>query len=99
MFTIYVTYTAKDRNMIKQFYDAIKESGAAECCRKEDGNIRYDYFWSTENENELFLLEEWKSEEDQKIHMTYDHFKKIGQLKAKYEVESSSVDMNCVLSR
>lgn len=99
MFTIHVTYTAKDRNTIEQFYNAIKESGAAECCRNEDGNIRYDYFWPTENENELFLLEEWKSEEDQEIHMTYDHFKKIGELKAKYGVESTFINMNSVVSR
>ena len=95
MYTIYVTYTSDDRKNLENFYNAIVEAGADKACRAEADNIRYDYFWPADKENELFLLEEWKSREAQKQHTTYDHFKKIGELKEKYGIKSAFSDRDC----
>ena len=94
MYTIYVTYTA-DREKLESFYNDVVKAGADKACRAEADNIRYDYFWSADKKNELFLLEEWQSREAQAVHKTYDHFKKIGELKDKYGIKSEFTERDC----
>lgn len=88
MLTICVTYKGMDRQAVEGFYREIRELGIDVLSRKEDGNICYEYYWPTERENELFLLEKWKSKEAQQLHSQQAHFKKLGELKAKYSVET-----------
>ena len=83
MFTIYVTYKGSDRAAVEGFYKEIREIGIDVLSRKEDGNVRYEYYWPAERENQLFLLEA------QQIHSQQAHFKKLGELKEKYGVETS----------
>ena len=89
MFTIYVTYKGSDRDAVEGFYKEIREIGIDILSRKEDGNVRYEYYWPAEHENQLFLLEIWETKEAQQIHSQQDHFKKLGELKEKYGVETS----------
>ena len=68
MFTIYVTYKGSDRAAVEGFYKEIREIGIDILSRKEDGNVRYEYYWPAEHENQLFLLEIWETKEAQQIH-------------------------------
>ena len=63
MFTIYVTYKGSDRAAVEGFYKEIREIGIDILSRKEDGNVRYEYYWPAEHENQLFLLEIWETKE------------------------------------
>ena len=45
MFTIYVTYKGSDRDAVEGFYKEIREIGIDILSRKEDGNVRYEYYW------------------------------------------------------
>ncbi len=88
MFTIYVTYKGGDRAAVEGFYREIRELDIDTISRKEDGNVRYEYYWPAERENELFLLEIWETKEAQQIHTQQAHFKKLGDLKSKYGIET-----------
>ena len=89
MFTIYVTYKGSDRAAVEVFYKEIREIGIDILSRKEDGNVRYEYYWPAEHENQLFLLEIWETKEAQQIHSQLALLKKLGELKEKYGVETS----------
>jgi quinol monooxygenase YgiN len=88
MFTIYVTYKGSDRAAVEGFYREIRELGIDTVSRREDGNVRYEYYWSAERDDELFLLEIWETKEAQQIHSQQAHFKKLGELKSKYGIET-----------
>jgi quinol monooxygenase YgiN len=45
--------------------------------RKEKGCRRCDFCQSIDDENQLFLLEEWDTKENLMIHMKSEHFKVI----------------------
>ena len=47
----------------------------------ENGCIRYDYFYSEEDENQLLLVEKWETEECQRVHMEQPHMKKLAEIK------------------
>ncbi len=57
--------------------------------RKEAGCIQYDFFES-EAENEMILLEQWRSDEDLKEHMTYSY---VGDNLAKIKPFVERMDM------
>lgn len=78
-----VRYTVKDGKR-EEFYRYIVELGIDTASRAEDGNRKYDYYYPTDSEQDLCLLELWDSREAQKIHGTTDHYQKLSNLKATY---------------
>ena len=84
---IEVHYYLKDGKRA-DFYQAILQSGIADAARAEDGNEKYDYYFSPDNENELILLEIWKSAEAVQIHMNTPHYKALTDLKKEYVTET-----------
>ena len=50
-----VHYFVKDGKR-DEFYSAVLESGIAEASRAEEGNEKYDYYFSPNNENEVLLI-------------------------------------------
>lgn len=94
MINIYVTYKG-DKESLVRFYEDIKKEGLAEASRNEEGNIRYEYFWPVERENELFLLEAWKDKEAQKFHNEQDHFRRLGELKIQNGIETEILIEEC----
>ena len=70
------------------FYRAILKQGIADGSRAEDGNEKYDYYFSPDNENELVLLELWRSAEAVQLHMETPHYKALGELKKEYVTET-----------
>ena len=86
-FLLFVTYKAKD-GMREAFVRELEENGTADLVRQEDGCLRYDYYYSAKDENELFLFEEWESEEKQQIHLTQPHIANIKKAKEKYMLSS-----------
>ena len=70
------------------FYDAIITGGIADAAHAEEGNEKYDYYFSPDNENELVLLEVWKSAEAVQFHMETQHYKALAELKKEYVAET-----------
>ena len=82
-----VHYYIKDGKR-NEFYKALLQSGIADASRAEDGNEKYEYYYSPDNENELLLLEVWKSAESVELHQQSAHFKQLGELKKEYVTDT-----------
>ncbi len=74
--------------MRQAFYEAIMAKGIAAASRAEEGNEKYDYYFSPDHENELLLLEIWRDAEAVRLHGESAHFKALGALKQKYVAET-----------
>ena len=80
MLKLSVNYFAKpDRR--EEFLRRIVEGGILAAIRAEEGCLRYDYYLSCQNEDEILLLEEWDTSEHQRIHMEQEHMKRLRIIK------------------
>jgi quinol monooxygenase YgiN len=82
-----VTYKCKE-GMREKFLETIKAEGLDAASRAEAGNIKYDFYLAFDDPDELFLFEKWRDEEAVKSHNAEPHFKRFGELKAEYVLET-----------
>ena len=82
-----VTYTAKPGQR-DAFLRAVLQSGVPETVRQEDGCLRYDYFLSAERPDEILLIEEGASAEQQQTHLRQPHMQQLKQQKEQYIAET-----------
>ncbi len=87
MIVLNVTYKCKP-DMRDEFLEMIMTEGIDVACRAEEGNLKYDYYYSTENSDELFLLEKWRDEEALNGHRGMPHFRRLGELKDTFTEET-----------
>lgn len=83
MYTIYVKFTCLPEKRAA-FIQKVKETGILAAIRAEDGCIRYDYYLSEKDPNELLLLEQWQTKEHQQIHIGQPHMSQLRALKGDY---------------
>ncbi len=78
MYTIYVKFTCLPEKR-EAFIQKVKDTGILDAIRAEDGCIKYDYYLSEKDPNELLLIEQWASKQHQQIHIAQPH---MAQLRA-----------------
>lgn len=83
MYTIYVKFTCLPQKR-EAFIQKVKETGILDAIRAEQGCIRYDYYLSEKDPNELLLIEQWESLEHQQIHIAQPHMAQLRQFKGEY---------------
>jgi quinol monooxygenase YgiN len=82
-----VTYKCKAGKREK-FLETIKAEGLDAASRAEAGNIKYDFYFAEADPDELFLFEKWRDEESVKSHNAEPHFRRFGELKAEFVLET-----------
>ena len=87
MEVVVVTYHCKEGKR-DAFLEAIQKEGLDAASRAEAGNRRYAYFKPVEEENDLLLLETWADQEAVQIHGGQAHYKRLGELKSEYVIET-----------
>lgn len=87
MYTIYVKFTCGE-NKREAFIDKVKETGVLSAIRAEDGCIKYDYYLSEKDENELLLIEQWEAKECQQIHIGQPHMDLFREFKDDYIIDT-----------
>ncbi len=80
----YRTPPGSREKFIKQLFD----EGLPQACRAEKGNIAYEYFYSVEDPNEIFLFEIWKDVQALADHGTKPHFMRIAEVRVENGVRS-----------
>ena len=80
---LHCTYTCKS-GMAEPFVKALKDSGAQESVRAEDGCLQYDYHISCEAPDTVVLLEQWRDAAALEQHQKQPHMETIRALKADY---------------
>ena len=87
MIKVEVKYILKpDRR--DNFYNAIVSAGIDLAAKNEEGNLRYD-FEIPENEKDILYLHElWENAEVLAAHAEMPHYAALGELKAKYVIDT-----------
>ena len=83
MYTIYVVFKCFDGKR-EAFIDRVKSEGVVDAIRAENGCIRYDYYFSEKDPNEILLIEAWETKEHQQIHLTQPHMDTLRAFKGDY---------------
>ena len=83
MYTIYVVFKSFPGKR-EAFIEKVKSEGIVDEIRAEDGCIRYDYYYSEKDPNEILLIEAWKSQKHQQIHIEQPHMARLREIKSDY---------------
>lgn len=83
--TINIYYTGRN-GAAKAFVEEMFSSGTVERIRQEEGNLRYEYFFSQENPETVLLIDRWVSQEALDIHHASPMMKEIASLRDKHDL-------------
>ena len=83
MYTIYVKFECLAQKR-EAFIQKMKDTGVLDAVRAEDGCIKYDYYLSEADSNELLLIEQWETKQHQQVHMTQPHMALLREFKGEY---------------
>ena len=83
MLTWNVTYHCRPGQR-EAFYQALCDLGVRANSLKEEGNLKYDYFFAAEAPDDLLLVESWTTPALQQAHCQTEIFAKLQALKAQF---------------
>ena len=83
--TINIYYTGKNGSA-RAFAKEMVESGLVERIRNEEGNLKYEYFFSMDDEETVLLIDRWENEEALDKHHKTEMMKEIAKLRDKYNL-------------
>lgn len=83
MYTIYVVSKCIPGKR-EEYIERLKSEGIIDAVRAEDGCIRYDFYFSEKDADEILLIEAWETKAHQEVHMTLPHMKKFLEIKPDY---------------
>ena len=82
-YTIYVIFDCFEGKR-EAFVEKVKAEGLVDAIRAEDGCVRYDFYFSEKDKNQILLIEEWESKEKQQIHVNQPHMANFREIKKDY---------------
>ena len=80
-----IYYTGTNGNAVK-FAEEMESSGTVAAIRKEEGNLRYDYFFSMSDPQTVLLVDCWKDQQAIDRHHASPMMGKIAELREKYDL-------------
>lgn len=83
MYTIYVKYECLPGKR-EAFIQKMKDTGILDAVRAEEGCLKYHYYLSEADANELLLIEQWETQEHQQVHITQPHMARLREFKDDY---------------
>ena len=83
MYTIYVVFQSFPGKR-EAFIEKVKEEGIVAAVRAEEGCIRYDYYFSEKDPDEILLIEAWETQHHQQVHIEQPHMARLRQIKEDY---------------
>lgn len=85
MITVIIRYSGINGNAYK-FMNEMKELGIIDKIRREDGNLRYNYYYSFDDKESIILIDSWINQEALDKHHKLDLMKTISDLRDKYDL-------------
>ncbi len=85
MITSLIRYKGIEGNA-KKFVNEMLSSGIVNEIRKEDGNLRYEYFFPVKDDDSVLLVDSWINQEALDRHHELNLMNKIKLLKEKYDL-------------
>ena len=78
-------YTGKDGSA-RAFAEEMTKSGTVEAIRKENGNLRYEYYLSFDDPETVLLIDEWTDQAAIDRHHASPMMQKIAEFRDKYDL-------------
>ena len=88
MYRIYVIFKSFPGKR-EAFIEKVKEEGLVDAIRAENGCIRYDYYFSEKDPDEILLIEAWETKEHQQIHINQPHMARLRAIKEDYIISTT----------
>lgn len=83
MLTWNVTYHTRPGQRTA-FYEAVSALGVRENSIREEGNVKYDYYFDAQDADALLLVETWTEPALQEAHCQTEIFARLQALKARF---------------
>ena len=83
--TVNIYYTGKNGNA-KKFAEEMIAGGIVDAIRKEEGNLRYEYFFPMDDEETVLLIDSWENQEAIDVHHKTPMMQSIIALREKYDL-------------
>ena len=81
-----IYYTGENGNA-RKFADEMITKGIVDRIRKEEGNLRYEYFFPIDDSETVLLIDKWKDEEALDLHHKSEMMQEIAELREKYNLK------------
>ncbi|MBQ6500772.1 MAG: antibiotic biosynthesis monooxygenase [Mogibacterium sp.] len=65
----------------EELRELVRSEGIDVASRNEEGNFKYEFFMSTEDPDDILLIEWWKNVDAWMAHRTLPHYKKLDEIK------------------
>lgn len=88
MYTIYVVFKSYSQKR-EAFIEKLKSEGIISSIRNEDGCIKYNYYFSEKDPDEILLIEAWETKEHQQIHLSQPHMDRLREIKKDYIISTN----------
>ncbi len=79
-------YYSGEGEAARKFAEEMISSGTVEAIRKEEGNLRYEYFFPMDDKNTVLLIDSWKDQESIDVHHQSKMMDVIFHLREKYDL-------------
>ena len=83
--TVNIYYCGQNGNA-RAFAKEMMESGLVDQIRKEEGNLRYEYFLPLEDPETVLLIDSWENQEAIDRHHASEMMEKITDLRNRYDL-------------
>ena len=83
--TVNIYYTGENGNA-RKFAEEMIASGIVDEIRKEEGNIRYEYFLPINDSETVLLIDSWESQKAIDLHHSTPMMGRIMELREKYDL-------------
>lgn len=70
----------------KKFAEEMEGSGTADAIRREEGNLKYEYFFPMADPETVLLIDCWEDQNAIDMHHASPMMKKITELRLKYDL-------------
>ena len=84
--TINIYYAGENGN-VRRFVNEMISRGIVDRVRREDGNLKYEYFFPVDDHETVLLIDKWRSEEALDKHHKSEMMKEIAELREKYNLK------------
>ena len=85
MITVHLFYTGKNGSAMR-FAREMESSGIADAIRREEGNLRYQYYQPLDDPETVLLIDSWKDQAAIDAHHASPMMAQLAALREKYDL-------------
>ncbi len=89
MITVHLFYTGKNGSAMR-FAKEMESSGIADAIRREEGNLRYQYYQPLDDPETVLLIDSWKDQAAIDAHHASPMMAQLAALREKYDLHMTA---------